>query len=1170
VRIRIPSYIALTAICIALLSADPAFAQFSQQGTKLVGSGAIGNAQQGTSVAVSADGNTAIVGGPIDGGSLGAAWVYTRSGGVWTQQGSKLVGSGVVGIAQQGISVALSADGNTAIVGGNRDNGSVGAAWIWTRSAGVWSQQGSKLVGSGNAGASQQGISVSLSADGNTAIIGGAADSASTGAAWVFTRSAGVWTQQGDKLVGSGSVGASVQGTAVALSPEGDTAIIGGPGDSTNVGAAWIWVRTAGVWAQQGAKLLGSDRSGASRQGASVALSSNGTTAVVGAPADSTNVGAAWIWVRTGIDPVWTQQGPKLVGSGAVGPAGQGVSVSASLNGHAVVVGGNLDNANIGAAWSWTRSGTVWSQQGAKLVGSDPIGAPQQGQSVALSADANTAFLGGPGENGTAGAVWVFIATAPAITTQPENQTVAPGATATFTAGASGNPTPLVQWQVSTNGGTSFTDISGATSTTYSFIAAASDNGKQYRAVFTNSAGSATTNAATLTVTNAPSIVTHPSNQTVTAGATATFTAAASGAPAPTVQWQVSTNAGASFSDISGATSTTYSFTTVAADNGKQYRAVFTNSFGSTATNAATLTVTSAPAIVAQPTNQTVSPGTTATFTAAASGIPTPTVQWQVSTNGGSTFTDVAGATATTYSFTASTGDNGKQFRAVFTNASGSATTSAATLTVSLPRMAIDKTSLRFAAVSSGTAFTSKTPAQTVRLSQIGVGTVGWSAASTVPWLVVSPASGSGSAVLSISVQFAAGLVGTQTGRINLTLTGSSNTVGPINVTLTVTSSAASPSVPFGNLDTPVGDATVLSGSVAVTGWALDDIGVQRVELWRDLQPGETTTPFASTPSDPRNGKVFIATAAFVEGARPDIEGIYPAIPMNQRAGWGYLMLTWGLANQGNGTYRLYAFAFDEENNVATIGSKSIIVNNNAATKPFGSIDTPAFGGEASGPNFGWALTPKVNNVAVCKIQATGVQVSIDSGPLQPVVYGTARSDIAAAFPGFSNSAAAGGHYIFDWSTLTNGTHTIAWLVTDDCNRSEGVGSRFFTVSTGQNLLAAPTAGMVAAPMTESSDPVTVARGHGELPEILNPGETGSRVVEVKQGERIEIRLPRGYESASQLVNGGQNRALPIGATWDAASGIFSWEPAPGFLGRYRFVFSNGSQRISVRVIVTP
>src|SRR5262249_21970007 len=79
----------------------------------------------------SADGNTAIVGGSADNAATGAAWVFTRSGGIWTQQGDKLVGTGGVGIGGQGRSVALSADGNTAIVGGSFDNGLVGAAWVY-------------------------------------------------------------------------------------------------------------------------------------------------------------------------------------------------------------------------------------------------------------------------------------------------------------------------------------------------------------------------------------------------------------------------------------------------------------------------------------------------------------------------------------------------------------------------------------------------------------------------------------------------------------------------------------------------------------------------------------------------------------------------------------------------------------------------------------------------------------------------------------------------------------------------------------------------------------------------------------------------------------------------------------------------------------------------------
>jgi hypothetical protein len=491
---------------------------------------------------------------------------------------------------------------------------------------------------------------------------------------------------------------------------------------------------------------------------------------------------------------------------------------------------------------------------------------------------------------------------------------------------------------------------------------------------------------------------------------------------------------------------------------------------------------------------------------------------------------------------------------------------------VALPTMSLDRTTLRFAAVTTGTAFSSLTAAQTVRLTQSGAGSVTWTAASSVPWLTVTPSSGTGPAALSVALGFNGSLPasGSVTGAITLTLTGADNTAGPIAVTLNLVSSTAAASPPFGSFDTPVGDATVLAGSIAVTGWTLDNIGVQKVELWRDLQPGETTPPFAGAASDPRNGKVFISTVTFVDGARPDVEGLYPTTPANYRAGWGYLMLTWGLFGQGNGTYKLYAFGFDQEGNVATIGSKSLVVSNNTATKPFGSIDTPAIGGDpGTSPNFGWGLTPKVNGAATCKIQSNGVQVSIDSGPLQPVVYGDVRSDIAGGFPGFSNTSAAGGHFIFDWSTLTNGPHTIGWLITDDCNRADGVGSRFFNVTNGSLTAASVTTG-VSALTAAAEDDLLLARGYGELPVILEAGPGGSRTVEVPQGDRIEIRPPHGYHSAYQLGPDGQRRALPLGASWDAPNGIFTWQPAAGFLGRYRIVLTDGTRRIGIRIVVVP
>lgn len=421
-----------------LVHAMAARAQFTQQGAKLVGSGAAAGTEQGFSGSLSADGNTAIVGGEGDNADAGAAWVFTRSGGVWTQQGAKLVGSGAVGNAWQGASVSLSADGNTAIVGGWDDNSGAGAAWIWTRSGGVWTQQGSKLVGSGAVGNAEQGQSVSLSADGNTAIVGGSQDNTDAGAAWVFTRSGGVWTQQGAKLVGSGGVGGTWQGFSVSLSADGNTAIVGGYRDNGFAGAVWVWTRSGGVWTQQGTKLVGTGAVGNAHQGESVALSADGNTAIVGGQADSANAGAVWIWTRSG--GVWTQQGAKLVGSGAAGTAQQGFSVSLSADGNTAIVGGNTDNGGAGASWIWTRSGGVWTQQGSKLVGTGAVGAATQGSAVSLSSDGSTAIVGGVQDNGYVGASWVFTASTPAPAThlgfvqQPTNavagQAIAPAVTA--------------------------------------------------------------------------------------------------------------------------------------------------------------------------------------------------------------------------------------------------------------------------------------------------------------------------------------------------------------------------------------------------------------------------------------------------------------------------------------------------------------------------------------------------------------------------------------------------------------------------------------------------------------------------------------------------------------------------------------------------------------------
>ena len=183
--------------------------------------------------------------------------------------------------------------------------------------------------------------------------------------------------------------------------------------------------------------------------------------------------------------------------------------------------------------------------------------------------------------------------TAPVVTTQPQSQTYTSGATITLTAAASGNPTPTVQWQFSLNGGAGWANISGANSPSYTNGPYTSfQNHWEFRAVFTNSQGTAASNGATLTLATAPVVTTQPKSQTYSSGATITLTAAASGNPTPTVQWQFSLNGGAGWANISGANSPSYTngpYTSF--QNHWEFRAVFTNSAGSAASNGATLTL---------------------------------------------------------------------------------------------------------------------------------------------------------------------------------------------------------------------------------------------------------------------------------------------------------------------------------------------------------------------------------------------------------------------------------------------------------------------------------------------------------------------------------------------------------------------------------------------------
>ena len=402
----------------------------------------------GQSIALSADGNTALVGAPTGNGEAGAVLVFTRTGSTWTQQAELTPKSGEeIGNGAFGSGVAVSADGNTAVVGAPADSLGAGAAWVFTRSEGVWTQQGAKLIakageetGEGHFGSS---VALSAEAEGSTAVIGGPGDNGGVGAAWVFTRSEGVWTQQGAKLIAKAGeeIGEGHFGSSVALSAEaeGSTAVIGGPGDNGGVGAVWVFTRSEGVWTQQSAKLTAKtpEEVGSGAFGSSVALSSDGNTALVGGPADNTNIGAAWVFTRSKVG-AWEQQGEKLtattpeeIGSGAFGS-----SVALSSDGNTALIGGPGDNEDTGAAWMLARSSEgVWAQEGAKLAAKTGEESEKGafGSSVALSSDGYTELAGGPADNTNTGAVWAFVNPPTVSGVSPDRGPEAGGSSVTIT-----------------------------------------------------------------------------------------------------------------------------------------------------------------------------------------------------------------------------------------------------------------------------------------------------------------------------------------------------------------------------------------------------------------------------------------------------------------------------------------------------------------------------------------------------------------------------------------------------------------------------------------------------------------------------------------------------------------------------------------------------------------
>jgi hypothetical protein len=415
-----------------------------------------------------------------------------------------------------------------------------------------------------------------------------------------------------------------------------------------------------------------------------------------------------------------------------------------------------------------------------------------------------------------------------------------------------------------------------------------------------------------------------------------------------------------------------------------------------------------------------------------------------------------------------------------------------------------------------------------------------WTVEDDAAWLNLSLTSGNGSQAIVVSVNIDGKSVGSYVGEITVYAPSFVDSPQIVKVNLTVYGKNQS-AKPFGTFETPVDGATVFS-SVPVTGWILDDIGVESVKIY--------------------NGNNYVGNSLLVEGARPDVEEAYPDYPLNDQAGWGYMLLTNFLPNGGNGKYTLIVKAEDLEGHEVTLGTKTITVDNANAGKPFGAIDTPAQGGTTSGKdlvNWGWVLTPMPNSIPT---HGSTIDVWVDGVNLGHPVYNLYRQDIANKFPGYNNSNGAVGYFHLDTTSYTNGVHTIQWTATDDAGNTDGIGSRYFTI---QNTVADTKAPEVRSQMSEirrefpsiivDNTPVLIKNGfYEETPgKMIEAGDNDEYRIKIRELEPLRIELKKDFSIVAcyQLV-GNRARKMPWGMV--LGENTLNWMPGIGYLGNYRII----------------
>ncbi|HLP47598.1 MAG TPA: hypothetical protein VK469_16750 [Candidatus Kapabacteria bacterium] len=468
---------------------------------------------------------------------------------------------------------------------------------------------------------------------------------------------------------------------------------------------------------------------------------------------------------------------------------------------------------------------------------------------------------------------------------------------------------------------------------------------------------------------------------------------------------------------------------------------------------------------------------------------------------------------------------------------------------IKLHRITLDKTQLKYAS-------TQNTPpySQDVWVLNGGTGTINWSVSTDAGWLSVKPQSGKGNAILNVNADAKGLSAGTYNSTVTVTDPQALNGPQEVKVSLRVYSTETV-SPPFGCFDTPI-DGSLVSNSIPVCGWVLHDIGVQSVKIFLEEGWGEGKTPG------------YIGNAVFIEGARPDIETLYPDYPFSEKAGWGYMVLTNLFPRGGNGQFTLHAVAQTLDGQQVTLGKKAITCANALSENPFGDIYTPRHGDIISGSSFmnwGWAVTPMPNNIDT---DGSTVWVFIDGVKIGHPVYNLGSPHIAKVFPGYANSERARGYFNLDTSRFANGQHNIQWVAIDSKRNMGGIGSRYFSILNSGVTEEQVSHNVVSKAIKIATDldhipgnymePLKIERGfrNETVDREIFPEADGICKVKINELEHIEILLGENItDIKGYLIINNQLRVLPIGSTLDTKTGKFYWSPGPGYFGRYELVF---------------